>query len=123
MGRDMSWLIFTLMLCVAIVVGGLAVRSYLTGQPLTGNLFAPKPERRLAVLEQANVDGRRRLILIKRDNVEHLIMTGGPVDVLIESGIGAAPQRSRPALAAEGGETPRAVFSREPRTLGQAAGE
>jgi flagellar protein FliO/FliZ len=116
----MIWIVTTLLLCAAMIIGGLAIRSYLTGQPLTGNLFAPKPERRLGVLEQANVDGRRRLILIKRDNVEHLIMTGGPVDVLIESGIGATPQRSRPALATE---TEPAVFSRQPRALGQAAGE
>jgi flagellar protein FliO/FliZ len=39
------------------------------------------------VVETASVDGHRKLILIRRDTVEHLIMTGGPVDVLIESGI------------------------------------
>jgi flagellar biogenesis protein FliO len=44
-------------------------------------------DRRLGVVESAPVDARRKLILIRRDNVEHLIMTGGPVDVLIESGI------------------------------------
>jgi flagellar protein FliO/FliZ len=44
-------------------------------------------DRRLAVVETASVDGRRKLILIRRDDVEHLIMTGGPVDVLIETGI------------------------------------
>jgi flagellar protein FliO/FliZ len=44
-------------------------------------------DRRLAVVETASVDGRRKLILIRRDDVEHLIMTGGPVDVLIEAGI------------------------------------
>ena len=48
-------------------------------------------ERRLGVVEAANVDGRRKLVLVRRDNVEHLIMTGGPVDVLVESGIHAAP--------------------------------
>ena len=42
---------------------------------------------RLAVLDSAIVDARRRLVLIRRDNVEHLIMTGGPVDVVIETGI------------------------------------
>jgi hypothetical protein len=51
-------------------------------------LFQNK-QRRLGVVEAANVDGRRRLLLVRRDNVEHLIMTGGPVDVLIETGIPA----------------------------------
>jgi len=44
-------------------------------------------DRRLGVVETASVDGHRKLILIRRDAVEHLIMTGGPVDVLIETGI------------------------------------
>ena len=44
-------------------------------------------ERRLGVVESASVDARRKLVLMLRDNVEHLIMTGGPVDLLIESGI------------------------------------
>jgi hypothetical protein len=44
-------------------------------------------DRRLGVVETAAVDAHRKLILIRRDTVEHLIMTGGPVDVLIETGI------------------------------------
>jgi len=44
-------------------------------------------DKRLGVVEAASVDGRRKLILLRRDDVEHLIMTGGPVDMLIESGI------------------------------------
>ena len=42
---------------------------------------------RLAVIDSANVDGRRRLILVRRDNVEHLLMIGGPTDVLVEPSI------------------------------------
>jgi len=45
-------------------------------------------DRRLAVVEQAPVDGRRRLVLVRRDGVEHLLMTGGPIDVVVENGIG-----------------------------------
>ncbi len=42
---------------------------------------------RLAVIEAGPVDGRRKLVLIRRDNVEHLIMIGGPNDVLVEANI------------------------------------
>lgn len=42
---------------------------------------------RLAVIEAGAVDGRRKLVLIRRDNIEHLIMIGGPTDVLIEANI------------------------------------
>ncbi|MDR9771353.1 flagellar biosynthetic protein FliO [Rhizobium hidalgonense] len=49
---------------------------------------------RLQVLDAAAVDTRRRLVLVRRDDVEHLIMIGGPSDIVIESRIlpGAAEQ-------------------------------
>lgn len=43
---------------------------------------------RLQILDAAAVDARRRLVLVRRDNVEHLVMIGGPTDIVIESGIG-----------------------------------
>ncbi len=42
---------------------------------------------RLAVIDAATVDGRRRLVLIRRDNTEHLLMIGGPTDLVVESNI------------------------------------
>ena len=45
--------------------------------------------RRLAVVEVANVDARRRLVLVRRDNTEHLVLLGVNRDLLIESGIEA----------------------------------
>ena len=42
---------------------------------------------RLAVIDAATVDGRRRLVLIRRDNVEHLLMIGGPSDLVVEPNI------------------------------------
>ena len=114
-----TWIVITLLLCIALIAGGLFVRSYLTGAPIGGALFGPKPDKRLSVSEQATIDGRRKLILIRRDSVEHLIMTGGPVDVVIESGIGAA-RRGSPISESEAAP---AVFNRQPRTIGQAAGE
>ncbi|MFD1326545.1 flagellar biosynthetic protein FliO [Mycoplana ramosa] len=42
---------------------------------------------RLAVLDAAAVDTRRRLVLVRRDDVEHLLMIGGPTDIVIESRI------------------------------------
>ena len=42
---------------------------------------------RLAVIDAAAVDGRRRLVLVRRDNVEHLLMIGGPSDIVVEPNI------------------------------------
>ncbi|HVW91117.1 MAG TPA: hypothetical protein VHB74_00775, partial [Devosia sp.] len=46
--------------------------------------------KRLAIVDTLAIDAKRQLLIVRRDNVEHLIMTGGPQDVLIESGIAAA---------------------------------
>lgn len=43
--------------------------------------------RRLAIVDSLVVDQKRQLLVIRRDNVEHLILTGGPHDVVIETGI------------------------------------
>ncbi len=43
--------------------------------------------RRIGVIEQVQVDSRRQLLIVRRDNIEHLILTGGPQDLLIEAGI------------------------------------
>ena len=50
---------------------------------------------RLAVIDYASVDARRRLILVRRDNVEHLLMIGGPTDVVVEPNIVRAMRRRR----------------------------
>lgn len=43
--------------------------------------------RRLGVVEQLQIDPRRQLLIVRRDDVEHVILTGGGQDVLVESGI------------------------------------
>jgi flagellar biogenesis protein FliO len=69
---------------------------------------------RLAVVDSAAVDGRRKLVIIRRDNVEHLLMIGGPTDVVIETNLvrgTAAATRDAPAARNGGAETlPRAAM-------------
>ena len=60
-------------------------------------------QSRLAVIDTAAVDARRRLVLIRRDDAEHLIMIGGPTDIVIEPNIGQSeafsPAREAPPAA------------------------
>src|SRR5215510_6762985 len=56
-------------------------------------------QQRLQVLDAAAVDARRRLVLVRRDGIEHLIMIGGPTDIVIESGISDA---TKSGAAAQG---------------------
>lgn len=46
--------------------------------------------QRLGISEYHELDKTRRLVLIRRDNVEHLILIGGPQDIVVETGISAA---------------------------------
>jgi flagellar protein FliO/FliZ len=89
-----------------------AIKRFGAGRLGGGGLRGRQP--RLAVIDYASVDGRRRLILVRRDNVEHLVMIGGPTDVVVESNIVRAAPAARdvavpraPALE----PAPRAIAS------------
>jgi flagellar protein FliO/FliZ len=57
--------------------------------------------RRVAVIEALPVDGKRSIILVRRDNIEHLVMVGGRNDLVIEPNI-----MRRPAPKPARGSTP-----------------
>jgi flagellar protein FliO/FliZ len=126
---SLIWPAFVLVLFAAVAVAALwGYRIYTTGDTSLSLawLLPPRPEPRLSVMEQASVDSKRRLVLIRRDDVEHLIMTGGPVDVVIETGISASamamPATEAPIARQERAEPPP-VFTRTPRGFGQAVNE
>src|ERR1044072_3196672 len=54
--------------------------------------------------------GRRCLVLVRRENVEHLLMIGGPSDFVVEQNIVRAvpvnPPRDMPSPRPEGGRPP-----------------
>jgi len=108
---------FLIAFVVALAVlgaGGYLMRRFRAARAPRGR------QPRLAVIDAASVDGSRRLVLVRRDNVEHLLLIGGPTDVLIELNIdrtGAAatvpapvrePKANRPLEPA-----PRQTLSRE----------
>ncbi|MDR3493596.1 MAG: flagellar biosynthetic protein FliO [Ancalomicrobiaceae bacterium] len=78
-------LVVILIVLVAWVIGRFASSS------LAGRKGSTKGRSRLAVTDASDVDGHRRLVLVRRDDVEHLIMIGGPNDLLIESRIVRQP--------------------------------
>lgn len=118
------WVVVLILAAIALIGGAFLARGYMSGTSLKEAVFRPRPERRLGVVEQASVDSRRKLVLVRRDGVEHLIMTGGPVDVVIETGIGASrPRQQLPANGADPEATSAPVFTRAPRPLGQAVNE
>lgn len=117
------WDVISWLAIIATVLGLSAgavmyARSAFSGTT-NGRFFRARAEPRIEVIEYANMDGRRKLALIRRDDVEHLIMIGGPVDVVIETGIAAlpaaSPAQTTHAMPADNGT----VFSRAARSFGQ----
>ena len=74
---------------------------------------------RLGLVDAFSLDGQRQLVLVRRDNVEHLVMIGGPNDVLVELQINRALTQARdnnqaspllaPGASARRTETPLAA--------------
>lgn len=102
------------LLAAGVVAAAWVVRK--SRNPRFTSLFAAKPSRRIEVVEQAIVDPKRRLLLIRRDGVEHLLMTGGPVDIVIESGIDGPQPGASTLPAGQATSAPRS-----PHLLGEAA--
>ncbi|GLR49326.1 flagellar biosynthetic protein FliO [Shinella yambaruensis] len=92
------------LLCLALVlwiIRGRPSSPFIRG----GRNRAP----RLAVLDAAAIDTRRRLVLVRRDDVEHLLMIGGPTDIVIETRIAlASAESAQPAAERAGQKTERA---------------
>jgi len=84
-------------LAFVIVLGLIGATAWAVRRFGAGRLGSATRGRqpRLAVVDYASVDGRRRLILVRRDNVEHLMMIGGPTDVVVEPNIVRATSAPR----------------------------
>ena len=92
-------------LALAVVAGLLlllrwVLRNYAVGGQLS---IGRGRHNRLTVVEQIALDQRRRLLLVRRDGVEHLILVGGGNDLVVEPTIirgvpvGSLGRTARPA--------------------------
>ncbi len=53
---------------------------------LTDNI-ARSRNKRLAVLDSTPIDQKRQLVLVRRDDIEHLLLIGGESDIVVEKNI------------------------------------
>ena len=69
---------------VLALMGGLALimRKLERGNPLIQHR-----KKRLQIIETTPIDARRKLVLIKRDDQEHLLILGASTETVIESNI------------------------------------
>jgi len=78
---------FVLSFVVVIgLIGGLAwfLRRYGAGR-----ITSAAGKGRMGVVEVAAIDAKRRLVLVRRDTVEHLILLSPTSETIVETGIGA----------------------------------
>ena len=111
MAGDQRMQTLTFLFAFIAVLALIGVAAWLVRRFATNRLGANTNRGRmprLAVIDAAAVDGRRRLVLVRRDNVEHLLMIGGPSDIVVEPNIvRAMPGRDQMApRPAVGGEQP-----------------
>ncbi len=109
----MSDLVYYAVIAVVLLV---AIYGALVALKLYGKKARRRdPEGRIAVVSVCDVDENRQLLLVRRDDVEHLVLVGGNTDLVIESGIEAGEYRE-PVVAPA-----RKVSAPAPRAAAPAA--
>ena len=83
----MDWNVYVrFVLAFCSVLGLIALVAWFAKRYGIAGIKPPsRRQRRLSLLENLPLDGRRRLVLVRRDDKDHLLLIGGGTDLLIES--------------------------------------
>ncbi|MGO4523581.1 hypothetical protein AB4097_01820 [Microvirga sp. 2MCAF35] len=103
--RAVQFAIAFAIILILLVLFGVVFRK-LTG----ARLMMPGSDRgrgsrqpRLGIVDVYDLDRQRQLLLLRRDNVEHLLLIGGPNDVVIETNIVRVAGARIPAQPSDAG--------------------
>ncbi len=96
-GAAVLWTLAALLALAIVLFIVRTIRSLTFGTFVAGGR---NRKTRLAVMDATAVDSHRRLVLVRRDDIEHLLLIGGPTDVVVERDIRLAASR-RPNLTAD----------------------
>ena len=70
-----------------IILVAWVLRRYFGGGARTGNSPLRRRDRRLGIVEATQIGSRHRLVLVRRDDREHLLLIGGSNELLVEGNI------------------------------------
>lgn len=88
------------LLALIFVIGLIGVTAWAYRRFVMGRGFAPRfgtgRNARLEVVEVRALDPRRRLVLIRRDGTEHLLLLGPNSETVVERGIAGTRTGSGP---------------------------
>ena len=86
MSFDLYWRFLLALAFVVLLIGACAWLARRFG--LGGRFVVAGGKRRLGVIEVLPLDGKHRLVLLRRDEAEHLVLLGQHNDLVIERGAG-----------------------------------
>ncbi|MVA97646.1 hypothetical protein GN330_10355 [Nitratireductor sp. CAU 1489] len=87
-----GWVLLALVIIVIALIALRLLRGITAGTFIAGGR---NRKARLAVMDATAIDTRRRLVLVRRDDVEHLILIGGANDIVVEQDIRMIHKSSR----------------------------
>ena len=87
-----GWVLLALVIIVIVLIALRLLRGITAGTFIAGGR---NRKARLAVMDATAIDTRRRLVLVRRDDVEHLILIGGTSDIVVEQDIRMIHKASR----------------------------
>ena len=92
----------TAVVALAFVVGLIALLGWAVRRfgLIPGASAVIRGGRRIKIVEVTPIDVRRKLVLIRRDQAEHLVLLGTQRDLVIETGIAPEPAPVTEAEAA-----------------------
>jgi len=77
-----------LIISLAVVLALFGLFIFIIKRLMGGRITQSRGRQpRIGLMDSAAIDNRRRLLLVRRDNIEHLILVGGPTDVVVEQNI------------------------------------
>jgi flagellar biogenesis protein FliO len=85
-GASVAQVIITFIAILAILAVVVWVLRSFVGNRFTLGGGQPRAPR-LGVIDSIPVDAKRRLVLVRRDQFEHLLLVGGPTDIVVEETI------------------------------------
>ncbi len=86
---------FRFVLALAFVlglIGLLALVAKRYGPGMAGSVMTKGRKKRLKIVEVMMLDGKRRAVIFRRDDVEHLVILGPNSETVVETGITPPPE-------------------------------
>lgn len=106
-GETNIWTIsFALIIVIVLIIAGVWLLKVLANASGT---IARGKQRRLSLVDTIAIDNKRNLVLIRRDDVEHLLVISGNTETVVETGIQNDP-------ASESRIEPKAPATKAPIT-------